>query len=183
MLPKPAMRIDHEIDEFDRDESTVEETVRTLVDAFPSNQKFTHVHLKVIAISQLYRARVLNIDAEDLAKHIWSIPDLDDMLAAGSPEVVNLIHQCKTTRRKYYSFATKFCSWHNQKAYSLWDYNVDEALWAYRQQDGFAKFKHKELLDYPRLAEIIKEFRAFYGLRRYSLKNIDKFLWGVGANL
>ena len=30
---------------------------------------------------------------------------------------------------------------------------------------------------------IVKEFRDFYGLRRHSLKNIDKFLWRVGASL
>ena len=94
-----------------------------------------------------------------------------------------MIHDCTTTRLQYYSFATKFCSWHNQKAYSLWDYNVDEALWAYKGQDRFAQFKRKELLDYPRLIAIVKEFRDIYGLRRHSLKNIDKFLWRVGASL
>lgn len=182
MPPDPATAIEAEIAAFDSEESTVEETVRTLLTAFPHNREFTHVHLKVIAISQLYRARVLNIDAEPLAQYITSL-DLDNLLAAGSPKVVGLIHDCTTTRLKSYSFATKFCSWHNQAAYSLWDYNVDEALWAYKSKDKFAKFKRKELLDYARLVEIVKEFRDFYGLQRHSLKNIDKFLWRVGDPL
>jgi hypothetical protein len=71
--------------------------------AFPRNREFTHVHLKVIAISQLYRARVKNIDAEPLTQHIWSMPNLDGLLAAGSPDVVGLIHDCSTTRNQYYS--------------------------------------------------------------------------------
>jgi hypothetical protein len=34
----------------------------------------------------------------------------------------------------------------------------------------------------PRFVEIVKEFRAFYGLQQ-SLKDIDKFLWQVGDGL
>lgn len=50
MLPKPAILIGHEIDVFDRDESTVvEEKVRALIDAFPSNRELTHVPFEVIA--------------------------------------------------------------------------------------------------------------------------------------
>jgi hypothetical protein len=185
ILPDPATTIDNEIAQFDKQESSVEDTVRSLLIAFPYNEEFAHVLLKVIVISQLYSARVLNIDAAPLARHIASIPRLDHMLAEGLPEVVALIHDCDTTRIKYYSFATKFCSWHNQDAYPLWDYNVDEALWAYGnkgRKGGFAQFKRKELLDYARLVEIVKEFRDFYGLN-LSPKNMDKFLWRVGASL
>jgi hypothetical protein len=182
VIPDPRIAIDDEIAKFDSEEAIVEDTVRALLVALPNNREFTHVHLKVIGINQLYRARVLNIDAEPLARHIWSL-NLDRILSSGSPEAVTLIHGCKTTRNKYYSFATKFCSWHNQEAYSLWDYNVDEALWSYKRKDGFAKFKRQELLKYSRLVEIVKEFREFYGLQRHSLKNIDKFLWRVGATI
>jgi hypothetical protein len=85
--------------------------------------------------------------------------------------------------RRYYSFATKFRSWHNQDAHSLWDYNVDEALWAYKKQDRFAIFKRQELCEYPRLTEVVKEFRTFYGLQQYSHKDVDKFLWRIGDPL
>ena len=130
MLLDPNSEIDQACESFDEENVVVESTLDALMTAFPKNLELTHVHIKVITISQLYRARVKNIDAEPLASHIWSIPDLDDLLAAGSPKVVSLMHDCKTTRSKYYSFATKFCSWHNPEAYSLWDYNVDEALWS-----------------------------------------------------
>src|ERR1700735_4051771 len=105
MLPIPNLQIDDDCASFDKEEVIVESTLEALMVAFPRNREFTHVHLKVIAISQLYRARVKNIDAELLAQHIWSIPNLDAHLAAGSPEVVGLIRDCKTTRSKYYSFA------------------------------------------------------------------------------
>lgn len=183
MLPNPGLEIDEACDSFDREEKAVESSLDALMAVFPHNLEFAHVHIKVITISQLYRARVKNIDAEPLARHIWSIPDLDDLLSVGSPKVVGLMHDCDTTRIKYYSFATKFCSWHNQKDYSIWDNNVDEALWSYKKQDGFANFKRNELLDYPRFVSIVKEFRVFYGLQHHSLKNIDKFLWRAGAHM
>jgi len=182
MLPEPSLTIASKCDTFDKREEAVESTIEMLMKAFPFNRDFTHTHIKVITIGQLYSARVLSIDAEPLARHISSIPDLDDRLTAGDPTVVYQIYNCKETRLKYYSFPTKFCSWHNRFAYSLWDYNVDEALWAYKRQDGFAKFKRMELGNYPRFVEIVKEFRSFYGLAR-SLKDIDKFLWQIGDGL
>jgi hypothetical protein len=182
MLPDPTATIDDEVAAFNSEEAPVEDTVRALLTAFPENREFAHVYLKVIGINQLYRARVLNVDAEPLARHILSL-NIDSLLLAGSPKAVTMIRECETTRLKYYSFATKFCSWHNQEAYSLWDHNVDEALWSYKKKDKFSKFKHKELGEYARLVETVKEFRDFYGLQRHSLKNIDKFLWRVGATL
>ena len=181
-LPNPALTIAAQCGAFDEREEAVESTIEALMVALPLNRNFAHTHIKVITISQLYSARVLSIDAALLARHISSISNLDDRLAAGDPGVVPLMYDCKTTRRKYYSFATKFCSWHNRLAYSLWDYNVDEALWRYKRQDGFAKFKRMELRIYPRLVEIVKEFRTFYGLDQ-SVKDIDKFLWQIGDDL
>ena len=182
MLPQPAPQIAAECEEFNRVESSVEDTLHALMAAFPYNRDLAHIHITVITISQLYSARVLSIDAAPLARHISSIPDLDDRLAAGDLSVVLSMYHCDTTSQKYYSFPTKFCSWHNPDAYSLWDNNVDEALWAYKKQDRFSKFKRQDLYNYPRLVEIVKEFLAFYGLSQ-SLKDVDKFLWRVGNEL
>ena len=50
MHSKPAILIGHEVDVFDRDESTVVgEKVRTLIDAISSNRELTHVPFEVIA--------------------------------------------------------------------------------------------------------------------------------------
>lgn len=185
MLPVPASSIDDEIHAFDTEPSTAlaEASISALIAAFRQNHAMNHVLLKVVAINRLYRARVLDMDMENLARHVVEIDSLDTLIASGAPEAVPLICDCTTVQRKYYSFATKFCSWHNQSAYSIWDGNVDVALWAYKQQDSFADFKRGSLRNYNAFLRTAKAFRSYYGLENYSLKSIDKFLWQVGGRL
>ena len=35
----------------------------------------------------------------------------------------------------------------------------------------------------PGSSKVVKNFRYYYGLQRHTLKNMDKFLWRVGAAL
>jgi hypothetical protein len=77
-----------------------------------------------------------------LANHIVEL-GIDPLLDKGSLEVVERIAQSGTKR--YYSFATKYCSWHRPNVYPMWDRNVDECLWAYQKQDAFATFKRQQL--------------------------------------
>lgn len=182
-LPCPTRSIDREIENFDLDPSAAlaEASLRELIGAFPHNVNVNHVLLKIIAINRLYRARVLDKDMETFVAHVAAIPNLDDMLKSGNPEAVTLICDSPRPVRRYYSFATKYCSWHNQSAYSMWDGYVDEALWAYRKQDRFKEFKRESLQEYMELLDVTHAFRTHYGLQNYSLKDIDKFLWRVGS--
>jgi len=61
MLPQPAPQIAAECEEFNRVESSVEDTLHALMAAFPFNRDLVHTHIKVITISQLYSARVLSM--------------------------------------------------------------------------------------------------------------------------
>jgi hypothetical protein len=104
-------------------------------------------------------------------------------LKQGAPDVVDAIWKSQGTRRQYFSFATKFCSWHNQEAYAIYDLNVWEALDAYRAKDGRFAFRNPECDDYAGFLTIVRRFQKSYDLEDYSLKNIDKFLWRVGGRL
>jgi hypothetical protein len=59
-------------DEFDSDPSTQlgEAALGQLRAQFPRNTETPHVLLKVLALNRLYRAGVLDIDVEILARHI-----------------------------------------------------------------------------------------------------------------
>lgn len=59
---------------------------------------------------------------------------------------------------------------------------VDRVLRHYRDQDGFAEFKNEELKDYARFKELLIQFREFYGLQEYDLKQIDKYIWQLGKD-
>ena len=181
----PRSTIDEEITAFDSDPETAlsESTIGELISTYPENQDARHVLVKVIAVNALYHARVLDVDLQPLSAHIHRINGLDEKLKQGEPEVVDLIWKSQETRRHYFSFATKFCSWHNQEAYSIYDLNVWEALVAYRAMGGRFNFRNSECDDYAGFLAVVTRFRESYGLATYSLKSIDKFLWQVGARL
>jgi hypothetical protein len=184
MLPDPKSTIAATIRAFDEDEETklTESTLTTFLEAFPENRKVEHVQLKVIAINTLYRARMLNKDYQCMSEHIASLK-IDDSLREGDPTVVALIWDCKKATKRWYSFATKYCSWHNQEAYSLYDGNVEAALLAYMERGDGLTFHKDDIYGYPRLVGIVKEFRKVYDLDDYSLKKIDKFLWKIGKDI
>ena len=82
--------------------------------------------------------------------------------------------------RKFYSFSTKYCSHHKPLDYPIYDSYVEKVLCYFRDRDGFDKFKTLELKDYEKFIGILIEFRSFYGLDRYNLKEIDKYMWQLG---
>lgn len=184
-MRNPKDYIDAEIAAFANEPETAraESTLRVLIATCPENAKIEHVLIKVISINALYHARVLDVDLHPLAVHISKIEGLDAKLKRGSSDAVDAIWRSPGTRRHYFSFATKFCSWHNQEAYAIYDLNMWEALRAYKSKDLGFQFKDSECKDYACFHAIVKRFQAAYDLEGYSLKDVDKFLWLVGYQL
>lgn len=184
VLPAPTIEVvKSEGYEFDREPSIrlTEDTLAQLWTQFPHNIDISHVLLKVLSLNQLYSTRIRVIDVGPLARHITGLR-VDPLIADGSPRAVDLISS-RDGLRKYFSFATKFCSWHNPSAYPIYDGNVDECLWSYQKQDKFAKFRRKDLVNYEKLLAVVTAFRDFYGLDSFSFKQLDKFLWRVGGGI
>lgn len=85
-----------------------------------------------------------------VAKHILSL-DIDERLKSGDIFLVNEIQNItikEGVQRKFYSFATKYCSHHNPLAYPIYDSYVEKVLKYFRKTDHFAKFKNADLKDY-----------------------------------
>jgi hypothetical protein len=183
-LPTPTVEtIEAECREFDAEPYTKlsEEALGCLREAFPRNAQVSHVLLKVIALNRLYSTRVNDVDIWPLANHIAGL-GIDDLIERGDPSAVWRVYSCENLRM-YYSFATKFCSWHNPRRYPIYDRNADECLWAYKKHDGFADFRRQDLGYYEKLITIVDAFRKHYSLDRFSFKEIDKFLWRTGAKI
>lgn len=183
-LGQPCSMIDGQIAAFNKDEETAlaESTIHELIATYPDNHTVQHVLVKVIAINSLYHARVLDVDLQPLAIHITKL-DLDEKLKAGNPKAVDLIWKSEGTRRHYFSFATKFCSWHNEGAYAMYDRYMWAALVAYKAKKQQFTFKTGECSDYAGFLGVVKRFQESCGLGDYSLKDIDKFLWLVGGRI
>jgi hypothetical protein len=163
---------------FDREEAVTECALSKLFRLFPKNTVLEEVLLKVVALNGLYRTRILANNIEAVVKHILK-RTTDAQLQAGQSEAVDLIASVRLGKqeRYNYSFATKYCSWHNQQAYPIYDKRVDEILWGYRKQDQFAEFQRQDLGEYDEFKRVIMTFRTHYHLQEFDFKSLDKFLW------
>jgi hypothetical protein len=162
---------------FDRENQAAEHALNELFHQYPHNTELSHVLLKVVAVNSLYHTYVFDVNI--VARHIHSnIPGLDSALAAGSHEIIHQIAKVNVNGKahNFYSFATKFCSWHNPDAYPIYDSRIDHYLWDLQQHNHFASFNHPDLWDYPKFHKIMTAFRDFHGLASCTVKDLDKFL-------
>jgi hypothetical protein len=119
-----------------------------------------------------------------LAEHIREA-DIDARLEGRDTSLVNDLGfgQIRGMTRRRYSFASKYCHWHQPDAYPIYDRFVDRLLWAYQRRDRFASFRREDLKDYPRFVGVLQTFCAAYGLTNIPLRRLDKFLWLYGKDL
>jgi hypothetical protein len=183
--PTPTLlRIKQANRKFDKQNSATESAVAQLFRKFPTNTLVSQVLLKVLVLNKLYSTQIRDIDIEIIARHIVR-SQVDGFLNNGLPKAVELVAKVKIEGkiRNEYSFATKYCNWHNRNSFAMYDSNVDDSLWAYKKKDAFANFYRKDLWDYDKFLQIIKAFRSFYDLSSVSFKRLDKFLWLLGKKL
>ena len=184
-LPVPnAELVSKACDEFDRENAVTEKALAELFAAYPGNDNPSHVLLKVAALNSLYATRILAV--LKLATHIAGQgAAIDAALASGSPEAVDSVARLSIGEKDFtfYSFASKYCNWHQPNLYPVYDGRVDKYLWALKKQGIFQTeaFSHRQdLYSYPRFCLIVTAFREYFGLGEFTFKQIDKFLWSQG---
>ncbi len=186
-IEKPTNQlVDKYIDKFNKDKryKPADSAIVNLFVAFPDNKKLEDILLKISVINDLYSTNIFG--TFKMAEHILRL-DIDEQLKQGDPNLVNNIasgHGIRTTKynteRNFYSFATKYCNWHNQENYALYDSFVEKVLLAYKRKDNFSDFRQTDLKEFIKFKKIIHDFINYYGLTKYNLKEIDKFLWFYG---
>jgi hypothetical protein len=178
--------LDKYIDQFNNDERyyPADQAIIKLFAAFPDNKKLEDILIKISVINDLYSTNILGTFI--MAKHIRKL-NIDENLRGGDPDIVHKIatgHNIRTKKNNreinFYSFATKYCNWHNRDSYAIYDSFVDKVLMAYKRKDNFSAFKKADLKDFKKFKRIIQVFIDFYGLTQHNLKEIDKFLWIYG---
>lgn len=143
----------------------------------PSNTCIEDILLKVSTLNDFYSTNIFSVFP--VANHILSL-DIDTRLKQGDPTLVDAI---KTVDgRNHYSFATKYCSHHNPTEYPIYDSYVDKVLRYFRDAEGFCTFESDDLKQYDKFKKIILEFRTYYKLEHYTLKEIDQYLWQMGKD-
>lgn len=152
---------------------------RLFFELSPENKDISDILLKVSVLNDFYSTNIFKVFP--VAKHILSL-QIDERLKHGDVTLVDDIKGVVISGKtmNFYSFATKYCSHHKPLDYPIYDSYVDEVLRYYRKQDGFADFRNDDLKNYTRFKSILEEFRSFYKLDKYNLKELDKYIWQLG---
>lgn len=156
-----------------------------LYKAYPENRCVEKVLLKVSALNDFYMTRIWKTYA--VAERIAKVKGLDALIRAGSPKAVAKVAACGVNpetgaKRILYSFATKYCHFHNPEAYQIYDRYVDETLRHFRRLNCTLEFENRDLHDYAVFQRIVDALAQRYGLDG-TRENIDKYLWILGKSL
>ena len=148
----------------------------------PYNTMIDSIILKIAALNTVYNTYIYSV--YPVAQHILSL-GIDKRLCMGDETLVNEVMRVRYGAAKktdHYSFATKYCSFHNPDAYPIYDSYVGKILQYYRDSEGFCSFRNIDLKDYPTFKRIIAEFRRHFGLEKYTTKELDQYLWQFGKD-
>ena len=116
-----------------------------------------------------------------VAKHILNL-QIDNRLKSKDVTLVNDIANVSIngTKKNFYSFASKYCSHHDPINYPIYDSYVEKILLYFKEKDNFLNFKVNDLKDYKKFKKILIEFKKYYDVNNYSLKDIDRYIWQLG---
>lgn len=147
----------------------------------PNNTDVGEVTVKLATLNGLYATSIFAV--VQVATHIVQL-GIDARLAEATVDA-NLIEEIATVeirgkRRRNYSFAAKYCAFHRQDLYPIYDSLVAGVLNTLLQQgEAFDSFVPGERWrpDYTIWYRSITKFRTHYDLDAFSIRDIDKYLW------
>lgn len=146
---------------------------------YPENRDINDILIKASSLNDFYSTNIFSIFP--VAKHILEL-NIDERLKNGDESLVKDIAKVTINgKQKYfYSFATKYCSHHQPILFPIYDSYVEKILIYFNKQDKFYNFKREDLKDYSKFKNILIEFKKFYEIDEYNLKDIDRYLWQLG---
>lgn len=146
---------------------------------YPNNKDINDILIKAAALNDFYSTNIFSIFP--VAKHILNL-NIDERLKNKDTSLVNDIAKVEINGKvkNFYSFATKYCSHHYPLDYPIYDSYIEKVLILLNKRDTFSKFKKEDLKDYTKFKRVVIDFRAFYNLNQFTLKDIDRYVWQLG---
>ena len=175
--------IDAFIASFQQEYAWYDNAITAMISAFPRNDSYTPVINKVVVINRLYSTNIWDISG--MASKIMEL-DFDTRAEAGD---LTLVHDIASANPKYsnnrnynYSFATKYCNWHAQQTYPIFDSVVRWYVARLNRAHQFSDVKVKDYWDYPSWKQIIDDITARMQVTDLRYKQADKLLWALGQS-
>jgi hypothetical protein len=170
---------------FNEQNRLLESALRELFERYPKNTQPSHVLLKVAAVNALYHTNIYAVEtvALHIAEHGAAI---DAAFAAGEPEIVDLISRVEVKKgktRQFFSFASKYASWHRPGEYPIYDSRVYGYLSHVKRETNLFGFLTGTDWNYARFKGEMSQFREHFQLNDCTYKELDAFLYMEGAKL
>ena len=146
---------------------------------YKHNNDLNEILIKCSCLNDFYSTNIFSIFS--VAKNIYKL-NIDDRLKNGDASLVNDISKVEISgvNKTFYSFASKYCAHHNPDKFAIYDQFVDKMLWYLQKKDNFSNFKRKDLKDYNIFINVLSDFKKYYDIEKYNLRDIDKYLWIAG---
>ena len=177
-IPKPtAEQVEKYLEQWNALENYVDQENsldKLFFNLIPENKCIEDILIKCSTLNDFYSTNIFSIFP--IAKHILQL-NIDERLKNGDLTLIEDIADRNVIGRRKYSFASKYCSHHNPDQFPIYDNYVNKVLMHFKRVDKFAKFTNDDLQDYVKFKAILEEFKVFYSLEQYSLKELDKYLW------
>jgi len=153
-----------------------EQALESVFQQYHQNDNFQNVIIKTSILNDFYSTSIS--DTYSVAKVIYEM-NIDEKLAKNDLNLVNEIAKntrlkCNSKRREY-SFASKYCSFHKPFSFPIFDSRNEMILRYYKNAMEVKKFNLRE--DYNKYVEIIANYKKTFGLEIFSYKEIDRFNW------
>lgn len=146
---------------------------------YPNNDNINDILIKASSLNDFYSTNIFSIFP--VAKHIYKL-NIDQRLKMRDETLVNDIADVEINgvQKYFYSFATKYCSHHLPEDYPIYDSYVEKVLMYFKKIEKFDKFVKDDLKDYKRYKQILINFKKYFDIDDYNLKDIDRYLWQLG---
>ena len=150
----------------------------------PENSELDDILIKCCTLNDFYSTniyKVLKVAQIIREMGVDLVIKSDKRNPAFVEELCNRVKNA--TGRGIYSFATKYMSHHRPDLYPIYDSFVAKILRYFRDNEGFKdvdNFSDDELENYTSFCRIIDNFKVYFSLQNYSVKDVDKLLWQMG---
>lgn len=187
-IPRPSCtEVDKYLKRWKSDDNLLYSDIalkRLFTETYPKNISLCDIIAKAAALNSIYSTYIYSF--YPIAKSILSL-NVDERLRVGDETLVkDILSSFKQDgAMEHFSFATKYCSFHNQEAFPIYDKYVDEILWYFNGLEKFSKYRRgdiQEKHDYLKFKSVLRDFRSCFGLEKYSTKELDQFLWQFGKD-
>ena len=155
--------------------------IKAVLDRFTGHDSASEVGPKVLLIDSLMGTNLKNIQRELMVSrivHLAKTADLKNRIDSCSKEAVNTIAEATGGLKNHFSFATKYCYWHNRK-FIIYDNNVISSLRAANKLKKFTteSLENDAIRSYEPYFNAFQAFKSAYNLADFEDRQVELGLY------